>query len=193
VGEIISQLTAQIESDPATRRAVIAQATHDALGRAPTDDEVRAASARKPADTYTALVQRHLRALRDNPGEYAKVIQRAYPHVIQREVYPEEIEYWTKHGTLPYALLVGCIENWARRNQPGLMVTAGTPTISINSEFLATVRLSPAVAAEARAAIGLAPAADASGDGHHLVAAGADSIVSAGRVHFAAAGASAGG
>jgi hypothetical protein len=78
------------------------------------------------------------------------------------------------------------MEDWARRNQPGLMVTSGTPTISINCDYLATVRLSPKVAAEAREGAGLPPAGDG---GTHVIAAGAGAIVSGGRIHFAMAGA----
>jgi len=71
------------------------------------------------------------------------------------------------------------------------MVTTGTPTVSVNSEFLTTVRLSPTVAAEARAAAGLDSAGnapDASAFGRNLVAAGAGELITGGRIHFVAAG-----
>jgi hypothetical protein len=62
----------------------------------------------------------------------------------------------------------------------------------VNSAYLATVRLSPAVAAEARAAAGLVPTGDAalaSATGRNLVAPGADRVASVGGIHFIAAGA----
>jgi hypothetical protein len=68
------------------------------------------------------------------------------------------------------------------------------PSVSVNSPDLAVVRLSPAVAAEARAAAGLPPPADAAlaaALGRHVVAPGAGPVASVGGIHFAAAGASA--
>ena len=60
-----------------------------------------------------------------------------------------EIEYWKRQPALSYALLVGCIEDWARRNRPGLMATTGVASVSVNSAYLATIRLSPGVASPA--------------------------------------------
>jgi hypothetical protein len=194
ISAALTHLRAQLEGDNATRHTVIIKACYDAFGRAPTDDESRAWAAAMPVSTYTELMQRHVQSLRDNSAEYERVIQRVYPFVIGREAYTEEVDYWKKHGVLPYCLLVACVENWARRNQPGLMVTSGTPTVSVNSEFLLTVRLSPAVAAEARAATGLDAGSDAwtvSALAHTLVTPGGEHVISAGRIHFVAAGAEA--
>jgi hypothetical protein len=123
------------------------------------------------------------------------VLERVYRLVARRGVYREEIDYWKQHGPLSYAMLVGCVEDWARRNQPGLMITVGTPTISINSNYLVTVRLTPALAEEARAAVGMeslkghyVEADYVGGTGRNIVAPGAEKIVSSGKIHFVAAG-----
>ncbi len=87
-----------------------------------------------------------------------------------------------------FALLAACIDDWARRNQPGLTVTSGPAAVNVNSPYLATVRLSPALAAELRAASGFQrPAKPALG--YHVVAPGAEAVESVGGIHFAAAGA----
>jgi hypothetical protein len=174
-----------LTANPAVKRAVVAKAFADSFGRAATDEEITTESAVANA-TYTELMKHHVEWLAEHPDSYAKILNRAYQLVIRRDVYPEEIEYWKKKDTQSYAVLVGCIDNWGRRNQPGLMVTAGPAAVSVNCVFLTTVRLSPAVAAEARTAAGLGPVADAAA-GTHLLAAGAEKIVSDGRVHFAAA------
>jgi hypothetical protein len=142
--------------------------------------------------TYTEWMQRHVQWLAGHPDEYTEVMHRAYRLLLRRDAYVEEIEYWRKQDTLTYVLLVGCVEDWARRNQPGLMVTNGTATVSVNSEFLTTVRLSPVVAAEARSAAGLGTTESeeaARSSRQHLLAAGAGKVATGGGIHFAAAGA----
>ena len=89
---------------------------------------------------------------------------------------------------LPFALLAACIDDWARRNQPGLTVTSGPAAVNINSPYLVTVRLSPGLAEEVRAAAGFErprnPAL-----GYHVLAPGAGRVASVGGIHFVAAGA----
>ena len=184
VAELIAAHRQQLATDAALKRAVVMKALADAFGRAPTTAEVTADSA--GTATYTELMQQHVQWLAAHPDEYTKVLNRVYQLVIRRDVYPEEIEYWKKKDVQSFAVLVGCVDNWGRRNQPGLMVTAGPAAVSVNCVFLTTVRVSPAVAAEARAAAGLPAVADTSA-GTNLLAAGADKIISDGRIHFAAA------
>jgi hypothetical protein len=183
----------QLQNDAAAQRAVIVKAFEDAFGRAPDAAESAVAAAAPDRDgTYVALMRQHVRSLAAHPDEYRQVLDRAYRRVIRRGVYDEEVAYWEKHDTLPFALLAGCIDNWARRNQPGLMVTAGTPTLSVHSDCLATVRLSRAIAEEARGAAGLATANTdyfSYASNRTVIAAGAGDLVSNGRIHFAAAGA----
>ncbi len=73
------------------------------------------------------------------------------------------------------------------------MVTTGTAATSVNCHYLVTARLSPAIGEGARIAIGL-PAAPTSdfyqASNRTIIAAGAANIVSNGRIHFVAAGAS---
>lgn len=179
----------QLQADAAAKQAVAARAWQDAFGRAPTAAELAAGAAGNT--TYTELVKQHVAWLATHPDEYRAVIERAYQLVIKRPAYPEEFAYWKPLGTLPFTVLVGAIENWGQRNQPGLMVTTGTPSVSINSRFLATVRLSPGVANEARTIVGLPVWTDVArlkNPGCNLVAVAAADIASVGGMHFAAAG-----
>ncbi len=189
---LAAQLAARREAlqrDPALLSTVTVKAWQDAYGRTPTADELKAAVG--AGGTYTEQLKRHVAWLAAHPAEYAQVLHRAYRLLLQRDAFDLELAYWKPEGALPYALLLACLEDWARRNQPGLMVTTGIPTASVNSRYLVTARLAPAVAAEARVAAGLAPAGDAAlavAAGRNLVAVGAEGVSSAGGIHFVAAG-----
>jgi hypothetical protein len=186
LAELVAAHRAQLTTDAGARRAVVIQAARDTLGRAPTEGEVAKWIAAS-AVTYAEVTRHIANELAARPGEYRQVVDRAYRLVINRPVYEEEIAYWKPHGTLPFILLVGAIENWAQRNQPGLMVTQGTPSIAINSRFLRTLRLSLPVANEARALLGLpiwTDVARLSNPGYNVVAVGASGIASVGGVHF---------
>lgn len=189
VSELVARHRTKLESDAGMLRATVIRACIDGLGRLPTEAETSAwANGHR---TYTEQVQQHIRWLAEHPADYAAVVDRAYQRVIHRSVYPGEIEYWKKRSTLSYVLLVGCIEDWGRRNAPGLMETTGTATVSVNCRFLSTIPVSPEVAIEARAAVApidpdAIPLETAAG--HNLVAAGAERIVTAGRMHLVAAG-----
>lgn len=170
----------QLTADSELAAQVTARARFDAYGES-------VASTAPANETYFEQLNAHLAALADDAAAHEQVVHRAYQFVIQRDAYAEEITYWRERpGPLSYLMLVGCIEDWARRNQPGLMVTAGTPTVSINSEFFGAVRLLPAEAAEVRAAIGFSEIAT---PGAHVIAPSAQEIQSAGGIHFAAVGA----
>jgi hypothetical protein len=187
--DLIARHRRQLQSDAATARAVVIKASEDALGRVPGEDDIKSLSG---GGTYADLVQRHLRWLADHPADYEQVMHRAYRLVLERDAYSVEIDYWKRQPPLSFALLVGCVEDWARRNRPGLTATTGVASVSVNSAYLATARLSPAVAAEARGAAGLVPAGDAalaSAVGRNLVAPGAGHVASVGGIHFTAAGA----
>ncbi len=185
VTELLARHQQQLQRDTAAKRAVVVKAYQDAFGRAPTDAEISGA----PSDavTYIELLKRHTQWLADHPTDFEQTMRRAYPIVISREIYPEEIEYWKKVGALPFAFLAGCLDDWARRNQPGLMVTNGNATVSVNCILLTTVRLSPAIAAETRSAAGL-PAVTDTKAGHNFVGPGGDKVLTGGRIHFAAVG-----
>lgn len=172
------------------RRAVLVRAYRDAFGAEP-DAAVAASAARDAGETvtYTAWLKRHDAAIAQDATARADVINRAYRHVVRRDAYPEEHAYWKDRDTRLFMLLVGCVEHWARRNQPGLMVTAGAPTMSVNSDLLLNVRLSPGVAGEARDAAGLPLVSDDARGTHHVIAPGAAGIRSGGGMHFVVAGA----
>ena len=180
-----------IQNDAGTKRAVIVKACEDAFGRAPSEDEIRNELAGNR--TYSELISAQITRLADHPTEYAEVMNRAYRLVIHRDIYPMEVEYWKKRSTAPYYLLAACLEDWARRNQPGLMVTSGETIISINNSCLSTIQLSPKIAAEARAVLGLPlseneNAPNQSSFGRNIMATGATEIISSGHIAFAAAG-----
>jgi hypothetical protein len=186
LGELVSALQQQLAADHSATAAVEAKARRDAFG--PTTASETAGA--NPVRSYAECMRRNVEELASSPQRYEAVIRAAYPVVIHRDAYPEELAYWKKHGVVPYTLLLAAIENWARRNQPGLMVTAGAPTVSINSAYLTTVRVSPAAAAEVRSLLGRpATAADkAEANRGHLLAAGGDALETDGAMYFVAAG-----
>ncbi|GAB5558813.1 MAG: hypothetical protein SynsKO_04600 [Synoicihabitans sp.] len=177
VADHISDIRKSIQSDAMVQAAVHARAYHYTFG-VEVGDPSRVDGGN---GIFAESVAAHLKTMGEKPSVYRTVLQRAYQHVVGRDVYEEEIAYWSEHPTLPYALLVGCIEDWARRNQPGLMNTSGTPTISINCELLVTARLSPEVAAEAAAWV-------AEGPGAVIIAPGGETLKSVGDIRFVVAG-----
>lgn len=187
VSELADRLRQTLQRDPEARRQVATKAWADAFGQLPQGQPG------SPAETagYFDLVQRHVRELAQAGADYEQVINRAYQLLLRRPAYDIELTYWKERDTLPFVLLVGAIEGWARRNAPGLMATTGTPAISINSDFLTTVRLSPTVADEARLAAGMRPVRDPNvtfSAARNIVAPGAEDVVSVGWIHFVAAG-----
>ncbi len=192
---LIARHRRELQGDAAAQRAVTIKASVDALGVAPGGAESVPAVPKAGAAggrLYADVMNDHLRWLAGHPADYVQVLHRAYRLLLQRDAYPVEVDYWKGQPPLSYALLVGCIEDWARRNRPGLTATSGVASVSVNSEYLATVRLSPALALEARAAAGL-PAQDdaalASAAWRRVAAPGADRVASVGGIHFTAAGA----
>jgi hypothetical protein len=183
--ELLARHEQQLGADQSERQAVARKAGVDAFGVGP--DRIPG-GAPAAAGTYLQLMRRHLEWLGSHPDGYAEVVQRAYRRVLRREAYAPELEYWARQPVLPFALLAACIDDWARRNQPGLTVTSGPAAVNVNSPYLVTVRLSPAIAAEVRAAAGFErprnPAL-----GYHVVAPGAGRVASVGSIHFVAAGA----
>ena len=188
--ELLARQREQLRSEAAAQQAVAVRAALDAFGTKSIPVELGAV---KPTagSTYVDLVQSHLQWLAAHPDAYQLVVDRAYRLAVGRAAFSIEQDYWRVRATLSFAMLVGCVDSWARRNAPGLMATTGIPSISINCCYLATRRLSPAVAAEVRAASGLAPAGDAAltlACGRNLIAPGAGEIVSIGGIHLIAVG-----
>ena len=189
VADLLSRHRASLRDDAAAQRAVYVRSWRDAFGCAPDTSDLAAAPA--TSSTYAEWLQRHLQWLTAHPADYRQVVDRAYQRSVGRGAFPIEQDYWQARPTLSFALLVGCIDNWARRNAPGLMATTGMAAVSVNCRYLTTRRLSPAVAAEVRAATGLVPAgtpARATAGTRTVVAPGAAELASIGGIHFAAAG-----
>jgi len=150
-----------------------------------------AATAATNCVTYTEWMTAHLTWLAAHPDARQATIHQAYRHVIGRPAFEIEITYWNQRPPLPYALLVACIDDWALRNQPGLMVTTGLPCVSVNNPHLKTLQLAPAVAAEVQSA--LVPmtkneAARAIARGERVLAPGAAGLISVGNIPFLAVG-----
>jgi hypothetical protein len=186
--DLIARHRDQLRADAAGARTVVAKAGYDAFGRAPSEEELAGLAG---SGIYADLMKRHVQWLAGHPADYEQVLNRAYRLLLRRDAYSIEIEYWRRQPVLPFALVVACVDDWARRNQPGLMATTGAAAVSINSAFLSTVRLSPAAAAEARMAAGLGRPADAeraAAIGRTVIAPGAAEVASVGGIFFAAAG-----
>lgn len=185
VSDLLARHRQQLQNDDDAARTVATRAAADAFGQIKADAPAAAGA------LYVEQLQQHVQQLSANPAEYAQVIHRAYQRALRRDPYDLELGYWRAKPVLSYALLVGCIENWGLRNAPGLMATTGAPTISVNSNFLTAVRLSPAVAIEARTAAGLGAASDAdlfAASGRTLVAPAAADVISVGHIHAAVCG-----
>jgi len=185
MADLLARHLAAMQQDDAARREALAHAAFDVFGTT-----IVPGSGSRAGDlvTYADAVRAHLAHLSGAPDDYARVVHRAYHAVVERDAYARELDYWKQRPTLPFIYLAASIHDWARRNQPGLMVTAGVPSAGEHNPYLTSVRLSPAVAAEARRAAGL----DRSGPpvlARHIVAPGAASMVSVGGLHFAAVGA----
>lgn len=185
VADLVADLEAELADSKSEKRGVSTRSFQDAFGRSPSKSELKTAVAE--GGSYNQQLTGYIAALLEDAEEYEATIRRAYEFVINRDAYEQEIGYWKERGVFSYMLLVGSVEAWATRNQPGLMVTAGTPTISVNSVYLSTVRLSSQTAAEARVAGGFASVEETES---HLLAAGSGKVVAGGRVHFLATGGS---
>ncbi len=189
VTDLVVNLRHRLAADSTLRRTVATRAWRDAFGTAPTDDQLALDAA---ALTYSEHVQQHLRWLATHPVDYRSVLDRAYRLVVHRDAFAEEVAYWRQRcpEALPFVLLVGCIDDWARRNQPGLTVTSGVPTVSPNCLHLGVVRLPPADAGELHAAFFPRSNYDAlaMATGHNLLAPGAAPLVTSGHSHFVAVG-----
>ncbi|PTX97921.1 hypothetical protein [Opitutus sp. ER46] len=168
------------------RRTVVERAYADVLGRAPSPTDLQRWQGQ--GKTYFAISSELACELEQPTAEYRAVMERAYRRVLDRAVYPGEIEYWSRRPVVTFALMTGCIDDWARRNQPGLMETAGTASVSVNSAWLTTLRLSPADADQLRATLGLPAAPRSRAAGRNVIAAAGENVVSVGGVHFVAAG-----
>lgn len=189
LAQLVAGHREDLKNDPEIQRLVARQAFLHARGIAAPGKPDFVSSA--PGLTYADHIKQQIAWLAEHPEAYREVINRAYQLVIRRDAYPEEYAYWKPYGTLPYVVLVGAIENWAFRNQPGLMVTTGTPSIAINSRFLQTQRVPLSLANEARELLGLPVWTDVArqhSPGRNIVAVGAKDIESVGGVHFLLAG-----
>ena len=188
VSELLARHRQTISKDATTRAQVQEKAARDAYG-----DPKAAQTAVAGAEVlYAGQLTANVNALSRDAAAYERVMERAYRDVLQRAPFPEELTYWKEQGAVSYVMMIACIENWARRNAPGLMVTVGEPSTAHNSDHLATVRLSPAVADEARAAIGLPTQGERSvqfARNRNVIAPGAERIAAVGGTHFVAAGA----
>lgn len=180
----LAQLRTELAGNREARERAAGAAWRDAFGREPTAAEWSVEIATPPF-SYIERMQRHLTRLRAAPLEYREVIRRAYRLVVHRDAYAEEFEYWHPHGVLSFVVLVACIEDWARRNQPGLMVTAGRPTVPARSRFVTIVPVTPALATEVRAAF---PTGEATADASRVLALGADRVATPGGMHVALVG-----
>jgi hypothetical protein len=192
IAALIEEHRQSLKTNVEALRRTIVKSYVDALGRTPTEAETVEA-AKQPA-IYAEILAARLKALGGNPAEYQQMLNRAYRFVLRRDIYPTELPYWKNRDTVSFAIVVACLETWARRNQPGLMETSGEATVSVNCAFLSTQRVSQAVAIEAFTALGLPYKIDSEGAnpsafGRNIVTVGAHGAISAGNICFVAVGA----
>jgi hypothetical protein len=182
--ELLERQRERIRTDGAERRAVSARAWRDVHGRAPEEAEL----AGLPERIYAEHVRALAGGLAARSPVYREVVERAYRAALARAPFAEEQDYWNAFPPLPYLVLVGCVENWARRNAPGLMATTGAPTIGGGSPRLAVFRVSPALAAEARRALELPGGDLMNARGRNVILPGAGEIATVGGVHLLVVG-----
>ena len=187
LAECLAAQRAQLVADTAAAQAVARRAWLHAFG--PTREF--AAPTASECVTYTEWMTAHLTWLAANSDARQATIHQAYRQVIGRPAFDVEISYWYQRPPLPYTLLVACIDDWARRNQPGLMVTTGPACVSISNPHLKTRQLAPAVAAEVQST--LVPmtkneAALAIARSERVLAPGAAGLISVGNIPFLAVG-----
>lgn len=180
------------KSNRAANNEVIAKAYLDALGRNPIQSELDYWA--KGSNSYVELMKNHISWLSGNPAEYEKVIKRSYSFVLGRQPDAGEISYWRGQGVFSYVLLVGCHEDWKRRNNnnSGAKKTSGASQIPASPTYVALVPVSAQVATEARSFAGLVAAGAGNlvaAGGGNLVAAGGGNLVAAGGGNLVAAGA----
>lgn len=184
LAEHLAAVEVHLRNDAGAARITATLAWTDAFGTDPAEAELRAL----PARAYHLHLRSHLERLGAEPDLYRTVIDRAYRAAVGRAAHDVEFAYWEKRPALPYALLVGCIDHWARRNAPGLMTTTGAPTISITCDRILALRCSPSVAQEARALLDLKLTPRAAALGQHVIAPGGATILSAGGIHMVVTG-----
>lgn len=172
-----------IKTNRSANNEVITKAYLDALGRKPEQGELDYWA--KGNNSYVELMKNHISWLSGNPAEYEKVIRRSYQLVLNRTPDGTEINHWKSQGVFSYALLVGCHEDWKRRNNNNTSAkkTSGASQIPSGSAFVALVPVSNTIATEARSFAGLVAAG-----GGNLVAAGGGNLVAAGGGNLVAAG-----
>jgi len=183
ISDFVANHKTYIGQDAGTRRAVIIKAYNDALGRNPTAAEIDYWS--KYNQTYVELMKAHVQWLAGNPAEYEKVISRSYQFELGRQPAAAEIAYWKTQGVLSYLILVGCHEDWKRRNNNNGSApkTSGASTIASGSSLVIQVPISATVAQEAHVLSGLL-----STNGGNVIAAGGGNVIAAGGGNVIAAG-----
>jgi len=175
----------RVASEEALADGIRRRAFLDAFGVAPDSEEAPRGFHGGGDALYFEALGAAVDWLAGQPEAYAEVIDRAYRMVIHRGAYEEEFAYWKERPTQGFIVLVGCLEDWARRNQPGLMVTAGAPTISVNCPFLDTIAVEPELASEIRRLADLAVAGE---KGCVVLAPAAGEIRSSGGIAFVPVG-----
>lgn len=185
----LDKLRKQLQSDSEAAAFAWAQAWRDSFGTEPQPGNAPKKDGERL--TYIEHMKANLGRLTAEPSLRETVINRAYRYLLQRDAYPEEIKYWTVRPVAPFSTVVASMEHWARRNQPGLMVTSGTPTVAAYSRYLSTVTLSRADALTLRKQFGLEPDGDPeviASRGHNLIGVAPEAAVTGGHMFFAATG-----
>ncbi len=151
-------------SYPNLQKQAIGRSYADAFGRWPSIPEIDYQM--KSKLTYTELMKSHMAWLQQpNNTEYGESIKRSYVKVFNRQPTAAELSYW-KQWYLSNLMLITYHNDYKNQTAKGNKVNVKS------SPYIVSVSLSPAIAAEARAASGIV----ASGAGN-IVASGAGNLI----------------
>jgi|ERR1035437_503127 hypothetical protein len=127
------------------QRETIINSYIDALGRNPSEDEIKYWM--NGDNIYIQLMSNHMQLLKYDNWENQKVIQLSYATVFHRVPTNAEINFWLKRGVTPFFLLVGYHEYYKGKNKSEIG-SSGTVNLQ-NLASVSTISLSPAIALEA--------------------------------------------
>ena len=136
----IAQLVAfhrdYLKLDSANHIKVIEQSYLDALGRYPSDGEKKYYM--QYNQTYTEIMENHIKFLKQNPAEYDKVINNSYGQVAR----PKEMNFWRGKEVHPYYLIMAYHHTyWDRKQEEPFANAPGVINLQNSSSVTALCRM----------------------------------------------------
>ena len=149
ISQLVDYHKQYIPQDMTFHRNLIIKSYVDALGRRPSEDEIKYWAT--GVDTYTDLMKKHITWLTGNPAEYEKTLIRSYKHILKRVPFGDELTWWKQQGVYSYVALCGCHSDWLGRSMKGVKNTIS----SLASSFMQIVPLGSKVAGEVKSFMGI--------------------------------------